>query len=475
MFLFGVVVRDLRQQGGGPSELTYLGPQMLSSDISACAEQHFPDASPLPSAFDIFVSSLNLSPWNWSCWLELAAICVSEKRSPPSWATICQQRDLTVSAVNSDRVLMMDAALVMHDCFLCQLHLDLQLGDEVLRLAPRLLHCFPTSQIVSSYIALAHYCLRDYEQSQEAFEAIRVADPHRVENMDTFSNILYVKERRADLSHLAHNITKINKFAPESCCVVGNYYSLKGSHEKAILHFTRAIKCNPAYLTAWTLMGHEYVELRNTAAAVQCYRRAVQVSPADYRAWYGLGQTYEMLHLFQYALYYYKKACFLKPQDARMWCAVGSCLAKLGQPRDAILSYERAVGCGDREGVAARELARQYREAGMTDKAAACFLRLVQERSSQVPGSTGIDPELAEAHLFLAVYYRAADNRELAEQHCVELVDAQGAEGDEARALLREMRSLGRDGGGRAEDESWAGRSMARGEALSMTVDGDDD
>ena len=24
---------------------------------------------------------------------------------------------------------------------------------------------------------------------------------------------------------------------------------------------------------AWTLMGHEYVELRNTAAAVQCYRK----------------------------------------------------------------------------------------------------------------------------------------------------------------------------------------------------------
>ena len=46
-------------------------------------------------------------------------------------------------------------------------------------------------------------------------------------------------------------------------------------------------------------MGHECVELRNTAAAVQCYRNAVDLSPSDYRAWYGLGQTYEMLHLYQ--------------------------------------------------------------------------------------------------------------------------------------------------------------------------------
>ena len=46
-------------------------------------------------------------------------------------------------------------------------------------------------------------------------------------------------------------------------------------------------------------MGHEYVEMRNPAAAVESYRKAVEVSPVDYRAWYGLGQTYEMLHMYQ--------------------------------------------------------------------------------------------------------------------------------------------------------------------------------
>ena len=29
-------------------------------------------------------------------------------------------------------------------------------------------------------------------------------------------------------------------------------------------------------LSAWTLMGHEYVELKNTAAAVDAYRHAVE-------------------------------------------------------------------------------------------------------------------------------------------------------------------------------------------------------
>jgi anaphase-promoting complex subunit 8 len=40
-------------------------------------------------------------------------------------------------------------------------------------------------------------------------------------------------------------------------------------------------------------MGHEYMELRNTAAAVQCYRMAVDISETDYRAWYGLGERSE--------------------------------------------------------------------------------------------------------------------------------------------------------------------------------------
>ena len=128
-----------------------------------------------------------------------------------------------------------------------------------------------------------------------------------------------------------------------------------GSNEFFPFPLLRALKLDKIYLSAWTLMGHEYMELRNTAAAVQCYRMAVDISETDYRAWYGLGersevivsdcdsysfllrthpyshqgQTYEMLHLYHYACYYYKKAAYLRPADARMWCAVGSCTLKL--------------------------------------------------------------------------------------------------------------------------------------------------
>jgi anaphase-promoting complex subunit 8 len=35
---------------------------------------------------------------------------------------------------------------------------------------------------------------------------------------------------------------------------VGNYYSLKAQHEKAVVYFSRALRLNWRYLSAWTLM-----------------------------------------------------------------------------------------------------------------------------------------------------------------------------------------------------------------------------
>jgi hypothetical protein len=37
---------------------------------------------------------------------------------------------------------------------------------------------------------------------------------------------------------------------------------------QAVLYFRRALRLDRHYLSAWTLMGHEYVELKNPPAAI---------------------------------------------------------------------------------------------------------------------------------------------------------------------------------------------------------------
>ena len=119
-------------------------------------------------------------------------------------------------------------------------------------------------------------------------------------------------------------LPRIDKYTPEACIIIGNYYSLKGEHEKAapylrspsesvpntgglgqgfsnlrsvkaVIYFRRALALNRHFTPAWILtlrskrigisaqesgqhmlfwrgfnsfrMGHEFMEMKNTAAA----------------------------------------------------------------------------------------------------------------------------------------------------------------------------------------------------------------
>lgn len=95
--------------------------------------------------------------------------------------------------------------------------------------------------------------------------------------MDTYSNLLYVQHQRVELAYLAQRAVKIDKYRVETCCILGNYYSLHGEHQKAMRYFHRALKLNPLYLAAWTLLGQEYMELKNSNDAIQSYSKALGV------------------------------------------------------------------------------------------------------------------------------------------------------------------------------------------------------
>ena len=122
---------------------------------------------------------------------------------------------------------------------------------------------------------MAFHNMRQVDEAVDVFQKLSSVDPFRLDNLDIYSNLLYVKEQRVELAALAHTCVEIDKYRTETCCVIGNYYSLKSLHEKAVMYFQRALKLNPSYLSAWTLMGHEFIELKNTNAAIQSYRRAI--------------------------------------------------------------------------------------------------------------------------------------------------------------------------------------------------------
>jgi hypothetical protein len=73
-----------------------------------------------------------------------------------------------------------------------------------------------------AFIYLGYYtCFTDFGQAEIQFEQILALDPYRIDDIDVFSNILYVTDNRLKLSRLAHEFLTLDKDRPEVCCLVG--------------------------------------------------------------------------------------------------------------------------------------------------------------------------------------------------------------------------------------------------------------
>ncbi|XP_023519242.1 anaphase-promoting complex subunit 8 [Cucurbita pepo subsp. pepo] len=362
------------------------------------------------------MESVNSYPWNWSAWSELQSLCT------------------TIDILNSLNL----NNHWMKDFFLAYAYQELRMHNESMVKYENLQATFGFSNYIQAQIAKAQYSLREFDQVEAIFEELLRNDPYRVEDMDMYSNVLYAKECFSALSYLAHRVFMTDKYRPESCCIIGNYYSLKGQHEKSVVYFRRALKLNKNYLSAWTLMGHEFVEMKNIPAAIDAYRRAVDINSCDYRAWYGLGQAYEMMGMPFYALHYFKKSVFLQPNDSRLWIAMAQCYEseQLRMLEEAIKCYRRAASCNDREAIALHQLAKLHSELGQSEEAAFYYKKDLERMEAEEREG----PNMVEALLFLATYYKAQKKFDEAEVYCTRLLDYTGPEKETAKDLLRGMR-----------------------------------
>ena len=406
-------------------------------------------------AKDWLIKSVHLAPFHWGSWLELAEL-------------LSNVEDLQKVVPELPKNLM---TLVFHLYASQEFY---QHSEPVHQSLNELEKVFTDSHFLKTQRALLYYHSKDFEEAEAIFSALLTSSPHRVDSLDHYSNILYVMSNRPKLAFLAQVATATDKFRPETCCVVGNYYSLKSEHEKAVMYFRRALTLDRNFLSAWTLMGHEYVEMKNTHAAIESYRRAVDVNRKDYRAWYGLGQTYEVLEMHFYALFYFQRAASLRPYDAKMWQAMGQCYDKIDRPIQSIKAYKRALIAGTyyETGVSSFgsgstndppsgvmdpeilfQIALMYEKLDQSAEAASYMeLTLAQEEGPAEQdedgevdedtraGGTGVTNTTSKARMWLARWEFAkgglARAMELANELCQD-----GVEVEEAKALIRDLRA----------------------------------
>ncbi|KAL9100458.1 MAG: hypothetical protein Q9163_004169 [Psora crenata] len=411
------------------------------------------------------IKSVRLAPFNWGAWLALVEL-------------LSHVEDLQKIVPELPQNLM---TLMFHLYASQELYQHTEAVHESLTELQRV---FPESQFLKTQRALLYYHSKEFEEAETIFSSLLNASPHRIDSLDHYSNILYVMSNRPKLAFLAQIATATDKFRPETCCVVGNYYSLKSEHEKAVMYFRRALTLDRNFLSAWTLMGHEYVEMKNTHAAIESYRRAVDVNRKDYRAWYGLGQTYEVLEMHFYALFYFQRAASLRPYDPKMWQAMGQCYDRVDRPMQSIKAYKRALVAGTYyetgnssfgsgastgeppSGVMDPEILYQialmHEKLNNEDEAANYMeLTIAQEEGPAInsddeeegndhverTGGTGVTNTTSRARMWLAKWEAKRGGLQRAMELANELCQ-DGVEVEEAKALIREMRArIDGDGG----------------------------
>lgn len=376
-------------------------------------------------AQECFIQSLILYPFNWSCWLDLISSFSTFDEALTVYNKL--QKNIKFNTVNSSGIMLLFFKIVINQEFFQQ-------SQELYNDLEYLLSIFPDFSFLKTQKALISYHALDYLTAEQIFDDILVQDPLRLDDMDTYSNILYVMEKKSKLSFLLQFSSSIDKFRPETCCIIANYYSLKFEHEKSIMYYKRALTLNKDCLSAWTLMGHEFVELKNSHAAIESYRRAIDINSKDYRAWYGLGQLYEFLDMHLYSLYYYQRACALKPMDKRMWQLLGNCYEKLEKYLESIKSYEKLLNI-DKDSTILYKLGSLHSALG-DNKQAQFYMRLcVLEESNDI-----INDDTSKLKLWLAKQEAMNENWESVYKYASDLQHGNSHDLEEARSLATEAR-----------------------------------
>ena len=392
-------------------------------------------------ACETLLASLNGFPLNYSAWKQLILVL-----------TRFDNNKITEAVQKFPNH-------IVSDIFKVQLKSELQTEDAVpsftqLDIAGK----FPRVAPIIALEAELHYNDRNFEKSAQIFAELRERYPNRLDALELYSNLLFVKEDLAALSQLAQELSLIDKYRPETLTVLGNFFALSGLHTEAIEYFSQALRFDADYNFAWTLIGHEYVELQNIPAATASYTKAFEANPRDFRALYGLGRAFELSAMPYHAILFYRKAVIMNPSDSRLWMALGECYEDLDQVDNAIKCYQRAVCNTDDEGSAIFKLGRLYKQSDDQDRAAFCFGSFIDKKNGDENGTsaggaafmlnladTEDDTEKREnereAISFLAHYYLSKKDKEKAD-HYANMMLQDPSLAQEGKSLMKDINAL---------------------------------
>ncbi|CAD5208006.1 unnamed protein product [Bursaphelenchus xylophilus] len=185
--------------------------------------------------------------------------------------------------------------------------------------------------------------LRDYARCSEVLLELRRIFPSRIEGMETLSTALWQLQNQHQLSALAADLVNTNRDHAITWCVVGNSLSLQKHHEAAVEAFERAIQMDSRFGYAYSLLGHELIDLNKLNRALEAFKQAQIHSPNDYRALYGEGLVHFKNEKLEFSLAVFKKAVKINPRNVILLCQLAIVEHSLKRNAEAMEHLRRAL------------------------------------------------------------------------------------------------------------------------------------
>ncbi|KAI0467710.1 cell division cycle protein-like protein 23 [Xylaria cf. heliscus] len=277
-------------------------------------------------AISWLLKSIKLNPWNWGAWQELCALVRNAQHLNSIYTELQPSMMAFIFSIYARQELHMASSSLLSDISKLQI-------------------IFPSSLFLQGQEALVYRRMNDFASARSVFSEMLVSNPRYLDFLEHYSNVLYNLESPTALAFAAQLASSVDPYRPESCCAIGYFYSMSKRHEDAIIYFRRAVTLDRSCATAWTFLGHKYMDVNNLYAALSSYRRSIGLNRRDYRAFYGLGQAYEALEKPNMALNYYHQAVALHPEEMGLWRTMGNCMSTLSKVPQAISALKRALEC----------------------------------------------------------------------------------------------------------------------------------
>ena len=141
------------------------------------------------AAHSILMESIRAFPCNWSAWQDLASLNID-------------------IGIIEDTLQDQLGSHYMYHFFCAHVYADHQSHEQAVTALERLIQpsegvrLFASSPFIATKLAVAHYHLREFHLAEHIFSQVHQMDPHRLEELDIYSNILFVQDNSKELSKI---------------------------------------------------------------------------------------------------------------------------------------------------------------------------------------------------------------------------------------------------------------------------------